>query len=56
MKDASIVTLYKNKGNRGDCNNYCGISLLSIAGKLLAHVVLKRLQVLADIDLSLIHI
>ena len=48
MKDANIVTLYKSKGNRGDCNNYCGISLLRVVGKLLAHVVLKRLQVLAD--------
>ena len=48
MKDAKIVTLYKNKGDRGGCNNYCGISLLSIGGKQLARVVLKRLQVLAD--------
>ena len=47
MKDANIITLYKNKGDRGDCNNYHGISLLSVVGKLLAHVVLKRLQVLA---------
>ena len=48
MKDANIVTLYKNKGDRGDFNNYCLISLLSIVGKLLACDVLKRLQVLAD--------
>ena len=43
-----MQTLYNNKGDRGDCNNYRGISLLSIVGKLLARVVLKRLQVLAD--------
>ena len=48
MKDVNIFTLYKNKGDRADCNNYCVISLLSIVGKLLASVVLKRLQVLAD--------
>ncbi|XP_072854784.2 uncharacterized protein LOC110072917 [Pogona vitticeps] len=48
MKDTNIVTLYKNKGDRGDCSNYCGVSLLSVVGKLLAPVVLKRLQVLAD--------
>ena len=48
MKDANIMTLYKNKGDRDNCNNYCGISRLSVVGKLLGHVVLKRLQVLAD--------
>ena len=48
MRDANIVTLYKNKGDRSDCNNYRGISLLSIVGKLFARVVLKKLQRLAD--------
>ncbi|CAG9128775.1 unnamed protein product [Plutella xylostella] len=48
MRDANIVTLYKGKGDRGDCNNYRGISLLSIAGKAFAKVVLKRLESLAD--------
>ena len=48
MRDANIVTLYKNKGDRSDCNNYRGISLLSTVGKLFARVALKRLQVLAE--------
>ena len=48
MRDCSIVTLYKNKGDRSDCNNYRGISLLSIVGKLFARVVLNRLQKLAE--------
>ena len=48
MRDANIVTLYKNKGARRACNNYQGISLLSIAIKLFARVVLKSLQVLAE--------
>ena len=48
MRDANIVTLYKNKGDRGDCNNYRGISLLNIVGKLFAKVVLMKLQVLAE--------
>ena len=48
MRDANIVTLYKNKGDRGDCNNYHGISLLNIVGKLFAKVVLMKLWVLAE--------
>ena len=51
MRDANVVTLYKNKGDRSDCNNYPGISILSIVGKVCARVVLillKRLQELAE--------
>ena len=47
MRHAKIVTLYKNKGERSDCNNYRGISLLNIIGKLYARVVLVCLQKLA---------
>ena len=43
FKDASIVYIYKNKGNRNSCDNYRGISLLSIAGKMLARLLLNRL-------------
>ena len=48
LKDSSIVTLYKNKGDRSDCNNYRGISLLSTAGKIFERVCLPRLQRLAE--------
>ena len=39
---------YKNKGERSDCNNYRGISLLSIVGKVFAQVILVRLEKLAE--------
>ncbi len=42
-KDASIVTIYKNKGDRALCGNYRGIALLAVAGKVLAKVMLQRL-------------
>lgn len=48
MRDAKIVTLYKNKGDRSDCNNYRGISLLAITGKVFARIVLSRLQILGE--------
>ena len=47
MRNAKIITLYKNKGDHRDCKSYRGISLLSIVGKVFARVVLVRLQVVA---------
>ena len=42
-KDASIITIYK-KGDRTDCGNYRANSLLSIAGKIFARILLNRLS------------
>lgn len=38
-----IVHIYKRKGNRQLCDNNRRISLLAIAGKILARVLLDRL-------------
>ncbi len=48
LKNANIITLYKNKGDKQDCNNYRGISLLSLSGKSLARAILSRLQCVPD--------
>ena len=34
MHDAKIVTLFKNKDDRSECNNYRGVSHLSVGGKV----------------------
>ena len=47
MRDAKIVILYKNMGDRSDCNNYRGISMSNV-GKAFARVVFARLQILAQ--------
>ena len=39
FKDATIVHIYKRTGNRQSCDNHRGISLLSIAGKILARAL-----------------
>nr|VZI16281.1 unnamed protein product [Spirometra erinaceieuropaei] len=44
FKDETIVHLYKRKGNRHVCDNHRGISLLNIAGKIFARILLKRLN------------
>ena len=48
FEDASIIHLYKRKGNPQVCDNHRGISLLSIAGKILAKILLNRLNAHLD--------
>ena len=43
FRDANIIHLYKNKGDRSSCNNHRGISLLSNPGKILARILLNRI-------------
>ena len=42
-KNANIILEYKQKGDRAECGNSRGISILSVAGKVLAKVMLTRL-------------
>ena len=42
FKDATIIHLFKRKGNPQACDNHRGISLLSIAGKILARVQMNE--------------
>ena len=45
-----VISIYK-KGDRSNCGNYRGISLLSTAGKILAKFLLKKLQTIAEVIL-----
>nr|VZI19391.1 unnamed protein product [Spirometra erinaceieuropaei] len=44
LNDSIIVHLYKRKGNRQLCDNHSGISLLNIAGKIFARILLNHLS------------
>ncbi|VDM03284.1 unnamed protein product [Schistocephalus solidus] len=44
FKDATIVHLYKKKGNRKLSDNHRGISLMNIAGKIFARILLNRMN------------
>ena len=48
FKAVSIIHLYKRKGNPQVCDNHRGISLLSIAGKILAQILLNLLNAHLD--------
>ena len=45
LKNAKIVSIYKNKGSRSDCNNYRGIALLAVAGKMLTKILQMRIAI-----------
>jgi len=39
-----VQPFYKGKGSRKECKNYRGITLLSVPGKVFAHVLLTRVK------------
>ena len=43
-KDAKLTSIFKKKGDRATCGNSRGISLLAVAGKVLAKILLARLN------------
>ena len=43
-RDGIIISLYKGKGAHTDCSSHRPITLLSVPGKVFAHVLLARIQ------------
>jgi len=43
-----IIILYRGKGAKNTCSNHRPITLLSVPGKIFAHVILARIQPLLD--------
>jgi len=48
-KDRILVTLYKGKGTKSECSSYRPNTLLSIPGKVFAHILLVRIQPLLEV-------
>ena len=42
---ANVITLYKNKGGRSNCNSWCGVPLLNVVGTVSARVALAKQQI-----------
>ena len=48
LKNASIMKVYKRKGDKSKCGNYKGISFLSKAGKILSGILNESLQPITE--------
>jgi hypothetical protein len=46
--EKSIIVPVHKKGDKTNCNNYCGISLLSTSYKILSNILLSRLSPYID--------
>ena len=45
-----IIHLYKGKGERTECSNYRGISLLYMVGKIYSGILVDRVRKLTGFD------
>ena len=43
-RDGILISMYKGKGPKDECGSYRPISLLSVPGKVFAHLLLERLK------------
>ena len=43
-KRGLVVPLWKGNGDRQDCSNYRGVTLLSVLGKVFAQIILDRIR------------
>jgi len=50
--NAVAIPLYKGKGGASECDNYRGIMLLSVPGKVYARILASRLSIFAECCLS----
>ena len=49
-RGACIVPLYKGKGDKCECSNSIGISLLSVVGKPFGRVLIKRVGAVLNVQ------
>ena len=51
-QDACLVPIYKGKGDKMNCSNYRGISLLSVVGKLYGRVLIERVKQVTEMRIG----
>src|SRR5678816_682394 len=47
-QDSCLVPIYKGKGDKKECSNYRGISLLSVVGKIYGRIIIEKVKSITD--------
>ena len=47
-REAVMLPVYKGKGDKRECSNHRGISVLSVVGKMYGRIIIERVRAITE--------